>query len=223
MFCNSAKSFGFGKIARTIDTTRPIFELTSKTKIAKGDLKKFDITNAVEYQINSLSSLENKILEAGENIPEIVNIINEYYGAAILQTANESLSINFDNLHQLVEERTAHFLTKEIRTNPFASYLMLNILRVVNEKLRNLFPFIKFILHRKAIPLSEIVLKMNNQKKFRTCSLNIIQIIIQLVRIQIGYLLVPFQKIVVVVVAIVVQQALHYRAFMNALTLLLVM
>lgn len=197
MACDSSqKSINFKEIPSNIDTSRIVIELASKNKIRKSDLQQFNILPALEHHAERLSRLEEKILNGSQDIPRIVNIINDDFAANILVLANKKLSIDVDNLGTLVEDRAVDFLRKELKTNLFIEY---SVIRTIQNYLKKSVPVVKTLIDGKAIAVAdvELLLQQNRNPKLRLCTLNIIQIFCQLIRIQLAEVLAPIQKVII--------------------------
>lgn len=182
------------EIPNLIGSERIINGFTSKIRIANKDLTKIDVARILKNQAEKLSILEEEITSAGSNISGAVDIINKHFDGSILILSNDSLSIDVDNLGKVVEKSAIEFLRKELKMNVF---LQLTVIRIVQDQLEQTLPVIKNLINGRTILLSDIKqhLQVRNPK-LRTCQLNIIQILFQLVRWQFGKTFIPLQSIV---------------------------
>lgn len=177
-----------------IDTASITIDLLSKKKIASKDVKKFDIKRAIRYHAEQFDKLEGKVIRAGDNISEIVNIINNHFNETLLVLLNEQLSLDVDRIGSVIELNSMKFLRKELKEDLFVQFYIINN---VHNHLKKALGDIKPSVQKMSVSVPDIMLRFNQNKKLRACNLNIFQIFVQLARLQLGQIFVPFQTIVI--------------------------
>lgn len=204
--CESSK-----KLFRTIPTDNDykniISQIASKNKIATRDFKKLQFEPYFKHRAERISLLVEHILKSGQNLNGIVNVLNNELKENIFLLSKKELTVDVDKLKNLVVERSLEFLKSIIKRNVFIEF---NIIKFVQSCMIKTLQIIRSLFYRKAILISNEEERQIQSFKTRACSLNIIEVLIQLIRSQIGNQLVPLQNVVTTLFTNIIEYVLTF-------------